>query len=130
MRVFQLLAHTTGANFLVFSWSKRRDTVRLRLILDIVAPVGGFHFVDAASVPGRQWLRYVGDTSWFPSPLNSRRRSCRVGGARCCGAAVSKTEVYADTIKGKNTFYVRVGHTSHIFEGPELVAYVAERFGT
>ena len=42
----------------------------------------------------------------------------------------SKTEVYADTIKGKNTFYVRVGHTSHIFEGPELVAYVAERFGT
>ena len=31
--------------------------VRLRLILDIVAPVGGFHFVDAAPVGGRHWLR-------------------------------------------------------------------------
>ena len=31
--------------------------VRLRLILDMVAPVGGFHFVDAAPVGGRHWLR-------------------------------------------------------------------------
>lgn len=43
--------------------------VRLRFMMDIVAPVGGFHFVDAAPVPGRQWLRYVGDTSWFHPPL-------------------------------------------------------------
>ena len=60
-----------------------------RLILDIVASVGGFHFVDAASVPGRQWLRYVVDTSWFHSSLNSRRRFCLVGGVGCCGAEVS-----------------------------------------
>ena len=34
-------------------------------MMDAVAPVGGFHFVDAVPVPGRQWLRYVGDAFWF-----------------------------------------------------------------
>jgi integrase len=35
--------------------------VWLRLILVIVAPVGGRQFVDAAPVPGRQRLRFLGD---------------------------------------------------------------------
>ena len=31
--------------------------VRLRFMMDTVAPVGGRQFVGAAPVPGRQWLR-------------------------------------------------------------------------
>ena len=29
-------------------------SVLFRFIVDMLAPVGGFHFVDAAPVPGRQ----------------------------------------------------------------------------
>jgi hypothetical protein len=31
-------------------------------MLDAVAPVGARQFRDAAPVPGRQWLRFLGDT--------------------------------------------------------------------
>jgi hypothetical protein len=36
-------------------------SVFFRLILDIVAPVGGFQFVDAVPVAGRRWFLYVDD---------------------------------------------------------------------
>lgn len=40
----------------------------------------------------------------------------------------SNVEVFADTIKGKDTFYVRVGNTTRILTGPQIVEYVSERF--
>ncbi len=39
-----------------------------RFMLDAVAPVGG-QFRDAAPVPGRQWLRHLGDTLSDHAPL-------------------------------------------------------------
>ena len=36
--------------------------------------------------------------------------------------------VYADTIKGKETFYIRVGNTTRILNGAEMVKYTNEHF--
>ena len=49
---------------------KRRTNggVRLRLILDIVAPVGGFHFVDAAPVGGFHLVGDTGSGRWVTPP--------------------------------------------------------------
>jgi hypothetical protein len=40
----------------------------------------------------------------------------------------SSSPVYADTIKGKDTFYVRVGNTTRILSGSEMVEYTKRRF--
>lgn len=50
-----------------------------------------------------------------------------VGGEVACLVDVkpSSSAVYAKTTKGDNVFYVRVGNTTRILEGPELVEYVA-----
>lgn len=40
----------------------------------------------------------------------------------------SSSPVYADTIKGRETFYVRVGNTTRILAGAELVKYTSEHF--
>ena len=36
--------------------------------------------------------------------------------------------IYADTVKGKGVFYVRVGNTTRILAGNELVEYVNQHF--
>ena len=36
--------------------------------------------------------------------------------------------VYAKTTKGNDTFFVRVGNTTRVLTGPEMVDYVADRF--
>ena len=40
----------------------------------------------------------------------------------------SSSPVYADTIKGKETFYVRVGNTTRILNGAEMVKYIEKHF--
>ena len=40
----------------------------------------------------------------------------------------STSPVYAKTSKGPNVFYVRINNSTRILEGPELVAYVGERW--
>ena len=40
----------------------------------------------------------------------------------------SSSPVYADTIKGKETFYIRVGNKTRILTGAEMVKYTKERF--
>ncbi|WP_108389261.1 GmrSD restriction endonuclease domain-containing protein [Yoonia sediminilitoris] len=40
----------------------------------------------------------------------------------------SSSPVYADTIKGKETFYVRVGNTTRILAGAEMVKYSKDHF--
>jgi hypothetical protein len=42
--------------------------------------------------------------------------------------AASKTPVFADTIKGKEVFYVRTGNTTRVLSGPEMVKYIEEHF--
>jgi predicted HTH transcriptional regulator len=37
--------------------------------------------------------------------------------------------VYANTVKGKDTFFVRVGNTTRVLTGPEMVDYIADRYG-
>ncbi len=46
-----------------------------------------------------------------------------------CLVDVSKSSspVYADTIKGKETFYIRVGNTTRILTGAEMVKYSKDR---
>lgn len=40
----------------------------------------------------------------------------------------SSAPVYADTVKGKEVFYVRVGNTTRILSGAEMVDYIGHRF--
>ena len=40
----------------------------------------------------------------------------------------SPTPVYADTVKGKEVFYVRVGNTTRILSGGEMVEYIGRHF--
>lgn len=40
----------------------------------------------------------------------------------------SSSPVYANTIKGKETFYIRVGNTTRILTGADLVKYTKEHF--
>jgi predicted HTH transcriptional regulator len=40
----------------------------------------------------------------------------------------SSSPVYADTIKGKETFYIRVGNTTRILTGAEMVKYAKDHF--
>lgn len=47
-----------------------------------------------------------------------------------CLVDVSKSSspVYADTIKGKEPFYIRVGNTTRILTGAEMVKYAKDHF--
>ena len=40
----------------------------------------------------------------------------------------STSPVYADTMKGKEVFYVRVGNSTRIFTGSEMVDYISGHF--
>lgn len=40
----------------------------------------------------------------------------------------SSSPVYADTVKGKELFYVRVGNTTRILSGSEMVEYISSHF--
>ena len=40
----------------------------------------------------------------------------------------SPTPVYADTVKGKEVFYVRVGNSTRILEGSQMVSYIDQHF--
>ena len=42
--------------------------------------------------------------------------------------ARSTTPAYANTVKGKEVFYVRVGNTTRIFTGSEMVKYITDNF--